>query len=42
MKDKIMKWFKMGLWTEKMVQDAAAKNVLTEEEVNEILNGGAE
>ena len=39
MKDKIMKWFKQGLWTEEMVRNAVSKNVLTEEEVNEILGG---
>ena len=42
MKDKIMKWFKLGLWTEDMVRNAVTKNVLTEEEANEILNGGNE
>lgn len=42
MKEKILKWFKQGLWTEKMVKDAVSKGVLTEEDVNEILNGGAE
>lgn len=42
MKDKIMKWFKLGLWTEDMVKNAVSKNVLTEEEANEILNGGNE
>ena len=38
MKDKIMKWYRMGLWTEEMVRNAVMKNVLTEEEMNEILN----
>lgn len=38
MKEKIIKWFKMGLWTEEMVLNAVAKNILTEEEANEIFN----
>ena len=37
MKDKIIKWFKQGLWTEEMVRNAVVKNVLTEEDVEEIL-----
>ena len=40
MKEKISKWFKQGLWTREMVLNAVSKNVLTEEEANEILNGG--
>lgn len=39
MKEKIMKWFKQGLWTEQMVLNAVKKNVLTEDEANEILRG---
>ena len=39
MKDKILKWFKQGLWTEVMVRNAFTKGVLTEEEMNEILGG---
>ena len=42
MKEKILKWFKLGLWTEEMVHNAVEKKVLTEEEMNEILNGGNE
>ena len=38
MKDKIIKWFKQGLWTEEMVRNAVVKNVLTEEDVEEILS----
>ena len=38
MKEKIIKWYIMGLWTEKMVQDAVNKNILTTDEANEILN----
>ena len=38
MKDKIAKWYKQGLWTEKMVQDAVTKGILTTEEAAEILN----
>jgi hypothetical protein len=39
MKDKIMKWFKMGLWTEEMVKNAFIKGVLTEADISEILGG---
>ena len=38
MKEKIMKWYKQGLWTKQMVQNAVSKGVLTEDEANEILN----
>lgn len=38
MKDKIAKWYKQGLWTEKMVQDAVTKGILTTKEAAEILN----
>lgn len=37
MKEKIAKWYKQGLWTEAMVQNAAKKGVLTAEEAAEIL-----
>lgn len=37
MKEKIAKWYKQGLWTEVMVQNAIEKGVLTEEEAREIL-----
>lgn len=40
MKEKITKWFKQGLWTEKMVENAFEKGILTENEMNEILRGG--
>lgn len=38
MKEKIMKWYKQGLWTAEMVQNAVNKGVLNQDEVNEILN----
>lgn len=38
MKEKIEKWYKMGLWTEAMVMNAVAKGIITEEEAREILN----
>lgn len=38
MKEKIAKWYALGLWTAEMVRIAAAKGVLSEEEVTEILN----
>lgn len=37
MKNKIAKWYKMGLWTSEMVQNAVGKGVLTENEAAEIL-----
>lgn len=37
MKEKIVKWYKMGLWTFDMVLNAVKKNILTEQEANEIL-----
>ena len=39
MKEKIMKWFKQGLWTTEMVQNAVIKGVLTQGEANEIIGG---
>ena len=35
--EKIKKWYKQGLWTEKMVQNAVDKGVITEEQAAEIL-----
>jgi uncharacterized XkdX family phage protein len=35
--EKIKKWYKHGLWTEKMVRNAAEKGVITEEQAAEIL-----
>ena len=40
MKDKIMKWYKQGLWTLTMVQNAVKKNILTQEEVDIIIKEG--
>ena len=37
MKEKIAKWYKQGLWTGAMVQNAVQKGVITEEEAKEIL-----
>lgn len=36
--EKIKKWYKQGLWTEKMVQNALNKGVITEDQMNEILS----
>lgn len=36
--EKIKKWHKQGLWTEKMVRDAVVKGIITEDELAEILN----
>ena len=38
MKDKIEKWYKMGLWTEEMVMNAVEKGVITEQDGQSILN----
>lgn len=37
MKERIAKWYKQGLWTAEMVQDAVKKGILTEEDAAEIL-----
>ena len=37
MKKKIAKWYKMGLWSASMVQNAVIKGILTEDEAAEIL-----
>lgn len=36
--EKIKKWYTQKLWTEEMVRIAFKKGVLTEEQLNEILN----
>ena len=38
MYDKIEKWYKMGLWSAEMVQNAVDKGLLTEEEAATILS----
>lgn len=40
MKEKIAKWYRQGLWTAQMVQDAVTKGKLTEEEAEEIIAEG--
>ena len=42
MKEKSAKWYKQGLWTAQMVQDAVTKKKLTAEEAAEILSAGTE
>lgn len=37
MYEKIKKWYKQGLWSAEMVQNAVAKGALTETEAAEIL-----
>lgn len=39
MYEKIKKWYKQGLWTAEMVQTAADKGIITEEQAKEILEG---
>ena len=40
MKEKIAKWYRQGLWTDKMVQDAVTKSKLTDKEAEEIIADG--
>ena len=35
--EKIKKFYRLGLWTESMVNNAVEKNIITQEEANEIL-----
>ena len=42
MYEKIKRWYKQGLWTEAMVQNAVAKGKLTADEVSEILSADTE
>lgn len=37
MYNKILKWYKQGLWTEQMVLNAVSKGVITEKQSQEIL-----
>lgn len=37
MKDKIAKWYDMGLWNDVMVQNAVDKGILTADEASEIV-----
>lgn len=37
MKERIAKWYKQGLWTADMVQDAVNKGILKPEDAAEIL-----
>lgn len=42
MKDKIEKWYNMGLWSADMVQNAVSKGILTEAEAATILGENEE
>jgi uncharacterized XkdX family phage protein len=37
MKDKIKRWYNLGLWTEEMVMNAVDKGLITREQAAEIL-----
>ena len=37
MKDKIIKWYKQGLWTKDMVRKAVEKKVVTKKDYKEIV-----
>lgn len=41
MREKIALWYAQGLWTSEMVQNAVKKNVLTQEEADEITSKDA-
>lgn len=41
MYEKIKKFYALGLWTDEMVENAVVKGVITEDERNEIIAGGA-
>lgn len=36
MYEKIKRWYELGLWSEKQVREAVAKNVITPEQFKEI------
>lgn len=38
MKERIEKWYKLGLWTKEMVLKAVEKNVITQKDMEEIIN----
>lgn len=38
--ERIKKWYKQGLWTVEMVQNAVAKGVITEDQAAEIIAQG--
>ena len=38
MKEKIARWYALGLWSAEMVRNAVLKGVLTEDEAASILN----
>ena len=38
MKEKILKWYKIGLWTKEKIHNAREKKVITEEDYNSIIN----
>lgn len=40
MREKIAKWYRQGLWTAKMVRQAAEKGLLTQDEAEAILEEG--
>lgn len=40
MKEKIKRWYEQGLWTAEMVANAVKKNILTQEEYENIVKRG--
>lgn len=39
MYEKIKKWYKQGLWSAEMVQNAVGKGVITQAQADFVLNG---
>ncbi len=42
MKEKMAKWYKLGLWTAEMIEMAVKKGIITEAEKQEILGNKVE
>lgn len=40
MKDKLARWYRQGLWTAAMVQEAVDKGLITQEDCVEIVGTG--
>lgn len=42
MKEKISRWYRQGLWTAEMVQNAVVKGIITEDDYAAITGGEAD
>lgn len=36
--EKLLKWYKMGLWTQEQIEEAHKKGIIDLKQLNEILN----